>query len=216
MKTKILERPRGSLVARPGTVRFTLVPLDGHSATSGWFFRRPPSVGPERPKRCQTALRGRPVANSMTTDCHRLRRRPRNLSVPPARLFKTMARPPEGQPSAPGARGGIETPVGRRSRAERRRLSNGSARPAGRLSGRRCLQNGAMSKWPDGTPSPAGGPIQSNGVRNSAAAGPDGVELQRNKPRKCGRPRRPSSAASSPRRPVSQCQAFISSSIASS
>ena len=85
----------------------------------------------------------------MTTDCHSPgERRPRNLSVPPARLFKTMARPPEGQPSAPGTRKGIETLVEPSPRYERRRRSNGSARPAGHLSGRRCLQNGAMSNSP--------------------------------------------------------------------
>ena len=83
-KRKSLSGFPGRSVAFPGTVRFTLVPLDGHSAAPGWFFRRPPSVGPERPKRCQTALRGRPVANSRTTDCHSAgERRPRNLSVPP-------------------------------------------------------------------------------------------------------------------------------------
>ena len=138
MKTKISERPSRSLVALPGTVRFTFVPLDGHSATPGWFFRRHPSSG--LPKRCQTALRGRPSANSMTIGCHSPgERRPRNLSVPPDRLFKTMARPPKGQPCAPGTRRGIETSLGPSPRCRRRRRSNGSARPAGRLSGRRCL-----------------------------------------------------------------------------
>ena len=56
-------------------------------------------------------LRGRPAATRVTTDCHRPRRRPRNLSVPPDRLFKTMARPPRGDRSTPGTRRGFETSV---------------------------------------------------------------------------------------------------------
>ncbi len=53
---------------------------------------------------------GRPSLTQRPTVADR-RRRPRNLSVPPDRLLKTMARPPKGDRSAPGTRGGIETPV---------------------------------------------------------------------------------------------------------
>ena len=79
---------------------------------------------------------------------------------------------PGGWPHSPGARRGFETSLGPSPRIRRRRRSNGSARPAGRLSGRRCLRTVRCQ------PDPAGGPIQINGVRDSAAAGPSGVELQ--------------------------------------
>ena len=90
-------------MARQSTTGSHVRTPDDHSAAPGWFFRQHPrgvTTRLSQPKRCQTALRGRPVANSMTADCHSTsKRRPRNLSVPPDRLLKTIARPPQGDRS---------------------------------------------------------------------------------------------------------------------
>src|SRR4051812_21130627 len=62
--------------------------------------------GLSQPRRCQTALRGRPVVEPTTTDGRPTsERRPRNLSVPPGRLLNTMARPPGGDRTPGNTRG---------------------------------------------------------------------------------------------------------------
>ena len=130
-----------------------------------------------QPKRCQTALRGRPVANSMTADCHSTsERRPRNLSVPPDRLVKTMARPPQGGRSTPGTRRGFETPVEPLSRTSgvgvvSRRLGRRAALVFDRES-QSCVRTGVRR----------GSQSNGNGVRDSPQRGHAGSMPQFGKP----------------------------------
>jgi hypothetical protein len=87
-------------VAVPGTVRSLAHTTGGSTGPhrDGSFVgisSRRRDNGLSQPRRCQTALRGRPTVTSVTPDCH--------LPVTPQKplrsagwLFKAMARPPKG------------------------------------------------------------------------------------------------------------------------
>ena len=115
------ETPWGGLNARPELVeassprsRTPQACHWHHLAAPGWFatrhqITRPRQVATEAVPNSSTGSAGR-RANDNRLSLAPAERRPRNLSVPPDRLFKTMARPPKGDRITPGTRGGIETP----------------------------------------------------------------------------------------------------------
>jgi hypothetical protein len=154
---------------------------------------RPRTVAP---RRCQTALRGRPGATSVTTDCHSQRATPQKplRSAGPAALVVELdprrvtapirapageSRPPSGERPGQNRIGSVLLRLGRRAASV-----DASVRP--------WVSTGVRRR----------GQSKGNGVRACAAARrPRGrAPPSRTRLVQRGRPQRPSSAGSSPRR----------------